>query len=370
MRIIHVATRASGGGTNLALRGVIEFERSLGHDSRLLVGGISHEYADLTVPLLRRELNPLRDLLAGFALRRELVRLSPDIVHSHESKAGLLTRLFLSPRRYLLVHTVHMATFSSIPVTIFEKITIAVERFLARRTHKLVFVGEDLQSIYVKNEIHALSGNFILRSRIDIDEFELWSQSKTDAKIMIRELIGLEPDSKIVISVGLLEKRKRHALIIDLLAPMLRDEEIHLVICGEGNQRAALVRRSAELNVSDKVHLVGYQRELAPWLAGADLVVHASNLEGVSQVLLQAAATNTPAIAAEVAGMSELVDVLWITKSCEGLLRHVNSVLKRNDHSYSQDFSKWDPGEISRRHTDFLQELENLNLQRHRAREI
>ena len=110
----------------------------------------------------------------------------------------------------------------------------------------------------------------------------------------------------VLLSVGLLIERKGHDRIIAAL-PQLPD--CRLVILGEGPERAALQAQAQALGVADRVGMPGAQphADLPGWYGAADALVLASSREGWANVLLEAMACGTPAIASPAWGCREAV---------------------------------------------------------------
>ncbi len=118
--IVHVITRLEPGGSSTntvdscasqAADSDVVLISGPHKDSAALAGRLPKEVSYIEVPALKREISPWNDLSALLELRRELKRLSPDIVHTHTSKAGALGRIaaFLSGwrRRPVVIHTPH-----------------------------------------------------------------------------------------------------------------------------------------------------------------------------------------------------------------------------------------------------------------------
>ena len=97
-----------------------------------------------------------RDLVALWQLVWLIRRDRPKIVHTHAAKAGTLGRiaaLIAFPRRSqrpIVIHTFHghsLSGYFSAPAT---NLFLAIERFLARRTTRLVAVSEQVRDELVR----------------------------------------------------------------------------------------------------------------------------------------------------------------------------------------------------------------------------
>jgi len=158
-----------------------------------------------------------------------------------------------------------------------------------------------------------------LRNGVDLERFQ-----PTD-RAAARAALGLAAGRFTLLSVGLLDPRKAHDLIIRAL-PRLPD--VDLLIAGIGPERKNLEGLARELGVQDRVTLLGAvpQTELKNYYNAADALVLASSREGWANVLLEAMACGTPVVASNVWGTPEVVaapeaGVLMPERTPEGLVR-------------------------------------------------
>lgn len=168
----------------------------------------------------------------------------------------------------------------------------------------------------------------VIRNGIDGSLFYRREQAEA------RRKLGLDDDSRIILSVAALVPLKGLDSLIDAMK-LLPTEKLYLL--GEGPERAALEKRIAEGGLSDRVFLVGArpQEELPEWYAAADLFCLASSREGCPNVVIEAMACGTPVIAADVGGISELVDGpncgrLIYSVTAESLAREITLALATN----------------------------------------
>jgi glycosyltransferase involved in cell wall biosynthesis len=119
---------------------------------------------------------------------------------------------------------------------------------------------------------------------------------------------GLEPKNKIVTHVGNFSKEKNHKFLLDVFSKIkMTDPDIKLVFVGEGelfeNIRQEISRRSLERTI----FLAGFRQDVENVLAGADLFVLCSFVEGVPGVVLEAASYKIPSLSVNVGGIGEVV---------------------------------------------------------------
>ncbi|HEV3203329.1 MAG TPA: glycosyltransferase, partial [Gemmataceae bacterium] len=84
-------------------------------------------------------------------------------------------------------------------------------------------------------------------------------------------------------------------------------DRLHLVLIGDGSDRSQLGAFAYALGLSDRVHCIGIQKEIGPWLEVADIVWIPSLTGGGINTALEAMAAAKPVVASK---LSTLVDIL------------------------------------------------------------
>jgi glycosyltransferase involved in cell wall biosynthesis len=116
------------------------------------------------------------------------------------------------------------------------------------------------------------------------------------------------PDEFLVIGAGRVETDKGFDILIEALAIAVRQEpSIRGVIYGLGDQVESLEQLIRERNLTDKVKLGGFTKNLAGALRQADLAVSSSYREGVSNLILESWSAGCPLIATSIVGSAEIV---------------------------------------------------------------
>ena len=113
---------------------------------------------------------------------------------------------------------------------------------------------------------------------------------------------------KVAVMVGTLYPLKRVRVGLAAIRK-LRDQgaRVELWVVGNGEDRSALERLSAELGIENNVKFLGVRRDVPQILKSCDLLWLLSEHEGLPMVVLEAMAAGVPVVATDVPGTNELV---------------------------------------------------------------
>ncbi len=116
--------------------------------------------------------------------------------------------------------------------------------------------------------------------------------------------LGVPSGTPIVLALGRLHTVKGFDTLIHA---MTRVPEAHLVIAGEGPERAALESLIGGLDIAARVHLVGWRRDIGGLLKAAAVFVSSSRHEPLGNMILEAFSSATPVVAAAAEGPREII---------------------------------------------------------------
>ena len=141
------------------------------------------------------------------------------------------------------------------------------------------------------------------------------------SKEYIQKIIGkkISPETKVLVSIGELSKRKNHQLLIDMMAD-LKDMDIICIIGGTGEEKILLHNKIKELHLEEKVFLAGYIEDVPAMLHASDCFVLPSFREGLPVVVMEAMSAGLPIIAGRIRGVTDLVKDMeggYLVKSFE-----------------------------------------------------
>jgi len=328
-RVLRVLNRLVTGGP---VWNALLLSRHLpaGFDTRLLVGAAeAHEESaaalarELQVPFrllpaMGRSLHPLQDLGAFRALRTEIRRFRPHIVHTHGAKPGVLARMAaLAEAVPVIVHTYHGHVFHSYFGRGKSALVRSVERYLARRTDALVVLSPQQQwEICQRYRIAPPERCRLIPLGLDLGRFESGAGAKRQ---QFRAAFRLDPDTLAIGIIGRLVPVKDHLLFLEAFA-RLRSEcsrSLKAFIVGDGLLRAELQDAARRLGLSvagpgearEDASLVftSWRSDMDVVLAGLDIVCLSSRNEGTPVSLIEAQAAGRPVVATRAGGVADTV---------------------------------------------------------------
>ena len=163
---------------------------------------------------------------------------------------------------------------------------------------------------YARDVILTATGNknadkvHVLRCGIDLDEFDLTPP----------------PENARIVCVGRLCPAKAQALLVEAIAPLIAGHpDLELVFIGDGEDRAKIEKRVADLGLEKHVSLAGWGtgEDVRAAIQSARVFALPSFAEGLPIVFMESLAIGRAVITTQINGIPELVDsdCGWIVKA-------------------------------------------------------
>jgi glycosyltransferase involved in cell wall biosynthesis len=244
-----------------------------------------------------------RNVVAFRQLTRLLRRERFDLIQTHTSVAGALGRVAAKMcTRAPVVHMLHAFAAHPHRSPASRGLALFVERRLDRFTDWYIAGSRAMVERGVAQRIFRANKVVLISNGIDLSRFDGGGS-------------GLPPEQKpesrpITIGfLGRLEKQKGVAYLIRAAA-LVREQNrnVRFLIAGDGQLRSQLERLTAELQVSDMVEFVGWQRDVPAFLERIDIMAMPSLWEAFGLSAAEAMAMRKPVIASRIEGLPEVVD--------------------------------------------------------------
>jgi glycosyltransferase involved in cell wall biosynthesis len=269
--------------------------------SELQAGGVKVHI----IPMYR-QISPLRDIRSFIIILHFLLRIDPDIVHTHCSKAGALGRVaaLLTGSR-AIVHSPHCFAFLRCRGRWKKPLYLFLERMLGKLTTRLAVVSpSEADAAVVSHIVHpdkvTLISNGLSNGRhLGLDDCSARSPGN-------KGRLGIDKDAHVVTTACRLADYKGVFRFLDA-AKASRNADTVFLLAGDGELKQSAEKFISENDLAHKVRLLGYVSNMDCLYTMSDLVVLCSDAEAQPYLLLEAMRARCPVVATSVAGNKDLV---------------------------------------------------------------
>ena len=259
----------------------IEKFRQNGNEVKILSYG---EDADFNVPFKKRVLS-IKNLILTFKIRKILKKEKFDTVYLHTTLCAFFVRLALKgmKKRPYVVNTVHGYLFSKDTSFLKRKIYLLCEKAVRKQTDDIVVMNREDYGIATKNKLCINKVFFSYGMGITLPTLPSTEKSCSDKTRLV--------------FVGEISKRKNQAFLVNALR---RLPDCTLTLVGDGGERKYIEKLSKRLNVSDRLHITGFTKDVYSHILNSDIYVCASEIEGLPFNIMEAMHVGLPIVASDV----------------------------------------------------------------------
>jgi glycosyltransferase involved in cell wall biosynthesis len=287
----------------------------------------------IIIPEMRRNISVSRDRAAYKRIKAIIEDFKPDIVHTHASKAGAVGRLAATDCGVpAIVHTFHGHVFHSYFGPVKTNLYKNIERFLAKRSTRIVAISErQKEELVLEHRICSSEKVEVIPLGFDLDRFQ---NDLSGKRALFRQIYGLKDEEIAIGIIGRLVPIKDHTSFLQAidLVRQRTQKKIRVFIVGDGEERTRIENTARELGLSFSAgpHVNGHGLAsvvndpmsvgdaplitFTSWLkevdivnAGLDIVALSSLNEGTPVSLIEAQAANKPIVSTRVGGIENVV---------------------------------------------------------------
>lgn len=328
MKIFHIITRLILGGAQENTLITCRLLAERGHDVTLITGPAigregelfdqtrNQKYDVIVLDKLRRAINPIKDSISYFQIKKHLRAIQPDIVHTHSAKAGILGRLAGHSLRGkwaenlpAIVHTIHGLAFHPYQSRWLNRFYIAIEKSAAKRTDFFISVADAMTAQALAVGIGQPEQFITAYSAIEEEDFleSIPQEQQND----FRRKYEIPEDAIVLITIARLFMLKGHDYIIESAKELSkRFESAFWLFVGDGNLADQYKEQVRQLGLAGRIRFTGLlpPSEIPLAIQSSDILVHCSLREGLARTLPQAMLCGRPAISFDVDGAREVVN--------------------------------------------------------------
>lgn len=331
-KLIRVSTVAMS--LNILLKGQLKFLNQYYHV--IAVSGEDEHLKNVqkreevrTVPIsIKRTISPINDLKSLWKLFWLFKQENPAIVHSMTPKAGLLTMLAsFFARVPIRIHTYTGLVFPS-KEGLFQKLLICLDKLLCKcATHiypEGLGVKNELQKFNITSKpLKVLANGNINGINTEYFNPDLYSTAENEKLkkslemtdndfifIFVGRLVGDKGINELISAFKILSSKSHqgHTEPVEVLGGR-KLPTIKLLLVGpyEKELDPLLPETLFQINNNSNIVTTGYQDDVRPYLAIADVFVFPSYREGFPNVVMQAGAMGLPSIVTDINGCNEII---------------------------------------------------------------
>lgn len=260
-------------------------------------------YHKYNLPFQRNPLS-LTNYKAFKQLRKILNENKYDIIHCHTPTGGVIARLANRFSKHYtttqIIYSAHGFHFFNGNSAIKNFIFKNIEKYMAKITDVIITVNDE-DYIAAKNFKLKKNGYVTKNPGVGIDIQKI-HEIQGNRKEFLYSL-SIPNDSLLLLSVGEINDNKNHKIVIKILSSL--PSYCHYIICGKGEKENELKSLCKELNISDRVHFLGFRTDIIYIMKSSDIFVFPSKREGLGLVGIEAMASGLPVIGSNIRGITD-----------------------------------------------------------------
>jgi len=334
------------------------------------VGQLGYELRQAGVPVVVLDRKPGLDRRVAKRLAVEVKRRGIEVLHAHQYTPffySALARLVHRCRARVLFteHGRHYPDVVSWKRHWANRLVL--QRFADLSTGCCDFSSEALRTI------EGFPRAITLRNGVDLSG--LLARGDQSQQRALRQRLGLDPDRPYVACIARFHPIKDHATLIRAWARVNSTiPDARLLLVGDGQERQACQQLCRQLEITGAVEFWGIRGDVADILRAIDVFTLTSISEAASLTLLEAMASECPAVVTDVGGNSEHVsdavegylvprgdDAAVATRLIE-LLSNPERAREMGRSARQRVFKQFDLADVIRAYGDHYQSLAGRTL--------
>ena len=177
-----------------------------------------------------------------------------------------------------------------------------IERWIYSRYKKIISIS-DLTQKNLKDWLNIKDENnrfVVVNNGVNLSEFRGCKHERIypHALIMVARFAPAKDQATIIRAMGLL------------------DNDVHLILVGDGDNKINCEEIAKEMGVANRVHFTGTQSDVAGWIGKADIGIQSSKWEGFGLTAVEMMAGGLPVVASDVDGLRQVVEGAGILFPC------------------------------------------------------
>lgn len=247
--------------------------------------------------------NRIDYLRAALSFRKILASESPDIVHTHLFGPTLMGLTVAKKRRLKVVVTRHHSdAIHRIPSPTTRAVYLKLENYINKNADHLIAPSKMVRECLVEWEKAQADKVSIIPYGQTSERFDGVNAERIRKK---RDELGMGGQLSLVCVSRLYEQKGQSYLFEAVAALKRKGIRAKLYLVGSGEYRSHLEYLVNQMEISDRVEFLGWRDDTIDIIAAADLIVHPSLEDALSQSLIESLMLARPIVATDISGASD-----------------------------------------------------------------
>lgn len=256
---------------------------------------------------LKRSPNDIKNIYGLKQLTAIIKNGNYDVIWTNEPVMGVMTRLAAKKERkkgLKVIYIAHGFHFFKGARKVNWLLFYPIEKIFSYFTDLIITINDEDYNFAKKN---FSKPNIKKYPGIGIDTSKFFKDIDENLISLKRKEIGIKDDEHLIISVGELEKRKNHESSIKAFSKA-NLSKCKMIICGVGTQENELRKLIKQLNMEEKIFLLGYRYDINELCHISDLFLFTTFQEGLSVALMEAMSVGVPCLISKIRGNVDLIE--------------------------------------------------------------
>lgn len=306
MKILYCITSSSWGGAQLHVLELCADQLARGNEVTFIVGNkgpLLDKVKQLKgvkvilLPSLVREISPTNDIKAIVELRKIIKSESPDIVHLHSSKAGVIGRLSsIGLRKKIkVIFTVHGWAFT-------DGVSSRLKKSLYRIIEKSVRHFTDLFICVSYYDEKIGKRDKVLDSTSNVKVIHNGATTPSEQSINYSVHIPLR-----LVMIARFSPQKDQETLINAVTKLPKDS-YKLTFVGDGETLQTNKKLVSKYGLNHNIKFAGFKDDISDELINNDVYILSTHYEGLPISIIEAMSYGLPILATNVGGNSEMLE--------------------------------------------------------------
>lgn len=336
MKVLQVINNLSGGGAEKLVTEIsIELNRKQIKTDILIFNNNNDKYTDILnkngIRIINLNQKNIYNPMIIFKVIKYLKNY--DVIHVHLFPAFYWIALssFFIRKNLKLIYTEHSTHNKRRDI----KFLKFLEKYIYSKYNQIISITNEVQS----NLINWIKPKDRLKYKVINNGINL-DRYKKAKKYDKNELVESLPENSVIITmVSRFSEAKDQKTLIKAMKYL--PDNYHLLLVGEGKLKKECENLSRDLNLENRVHFLGFRKDIPEIFKTSDVIVQSSHWEGFGLTAVEAMASGKPVIVSNVPGLVNVVGISETTFNVGDYEQLKNIILKLvKDNNYYTFVSK------------------------------